>query len=56
MDMYSSSDIGVGGLRVGINLVSNIVENFEGGFATDGSEVSSLKEGVLVIDRACNGG
>ena len=54
MDVYSSSDIGVYSLFVGLNLVSELVERFEGGFATVGSEVESLKEVVLIIDRACH--
>ena len=33
-----------------IKFHSELVEHFEGGFATDGSEVGSLKEGVLVIN------
>ena len=52
MAMCSSSDIGIDSLRVGFNLVLKLVERFEGGFATDGSEVISLKEGVFVINRS----
>ena len=50
--MRSSSEIGVYGLGVCLDLISKIVERFKGGFATDGSEVSSLEEGILVMDRA----
>ena len=55
MAMCSSSQIGVDGLRVGLGLVLNLVEHFEGGFATDWSEVCSLEDGVLVIDGAHHG-
>ena len=54
--MCSSSDIGVDGLVVCLHLVSKLVEHFEGGFATDGSDISSLENGVLVINVACHGG
>ena len=53
--MCSSSEIGVDGLGVCIDLVLKPVECFEGDFDTDGSEVSSIKEGVLVVNTACHG-
>ena len=52
--MCSSSEIGVYGLGVCLDLVLKLVENFEGRFAMDGSEVCLTEEGVLVINRACN--
>ena len=54
MDMCSSSGIGVDGFRVGLDFFLKLVENFEGRFAMDGSEVCLTEEGVLVINRACN--
>ena len=51
MAMCSSSDIGTDSLCVGFNLVLKLVERFEGGLATDGSEAISLEEGVFVINR-----
>ena len=54
--MCSSSEIGVDGLGIYLDIVSNLVERFEGSFDTDCSEVSSLEEGILVINRACPGG
>ena len=53
--MCSSSKIGVDGLGICLDLVLKLVERFEGGFATDGSEVSSLEKGVLVINVARHG-
>ena len=53
--MCSSSEILVDGLGVCFYLVPKLVESFEGGFATDGSEVGSLEKGVLVINFACHG-
>ena len=54
--MCSSSKTGVNGLGLCLDLVSNIVERLEGGFITDGSDVSSLKAGVLIINRTRNDG
>ena len=54
--MCSSSEIRVDRLGVCLDLVLNILERFEGEFSTGGSEVISLKEGVLVINRARYGG
>ena len=54
--MCSSSEIRVDRLGVCLDLVSNILERFEGEFSTGGSEFISLKEGVLVINRARYGG
>ena len=54
MAMYFSSEIGVDSLRVGLNIASEILEHFKGGFAIDYSWVFSLEEGVLVFDRACH--
>ena len=54
--MFSSSDILLDGLGVCFYLVPNLVESFEGGFATDGSEVGSLEKGVLVSSVAWHGG
>ena len=54
--MCSSYKIGVDGLGVCLDLILNLVERFEGGFATDGIEVSFFEEGILGINRACNGG
>ena len=56
MAMLSSSKIGVDGLRVGLDFVSKLVERFECGFTKYWSEVFSLEEGVLAIDRNCHGG
>ena len=53
--MCSSSNILVDSLGVGFNFVPKLVESFEGGFATDGSEFGSLKEGVFVINIAHHG-
>ena len=53
--MCSSSEIVVDSLYVGLYIVSKLVENFKGGFAVDGSESSSLEEGVLVIGRDFHG-
>ena len=53
--MFYSSNIGVYGLGVFLDLVSNLVEHFEGGFATDGSDVSSLEKVVLVVNVARHG-
>ena len=50
MALCSSSDIEIDSLGVGLNLVSRLVERFEGGFATDGSEFSLLEDGVLVMN------
>ena len=44
------------GLVVCLDLVFKLVERFEGGFDTDGSEFRSLEEGVIVINRARHGG
>ena len=41
--MCSSSDIGVYRLHVDLNLFLKLVENFEGGFAMDGSEFFSIE-------------
>ena len=54
--MFFFSDIVLERLGVYLVLVSNIVERFGGMFATDGSEVSSLEEGVVVIHIYCHGG
>ena len=54
--MCSSSEIGVDSLSIGLNLVSKLVENFEGGFTTYENEFSLLEEGVLVINRSLHGG
>ena len=48
--MCSSSDILVNGIGVCFYLISKLVERFEGGFYTDGSEVSSFEEGVFVVN------
>ena len=53
--MRSSSDIGLERLGVCLDLVSKRVESFEGGFATDGSDVGLLEEGVIVVYIACHG-
>ena len=50
--MCSSSDIGVDGLGICLGLVLKFVDRSEGGFATDGSEVSSLKNGALVVNSS----
>ena len=54
--MCSYSNIGVDGLGFCNDLESKIVERFEGGFATDGSEFRSLEKGVLVINIAHHSG
>ena len=54
--MCSSSEIGVDRLGFCLDLISKLVERFEGGFAIDGSDVSSLEKDVLVINVACRGG
>ena len=51
MDMCSSSEIGVDGISVVLDFILKLVEHFEGGFAMNWSEVCSLEEGVLVVDR-----
>ena len=56
MDISYSSESGVDGLDICLDIVSKLVERFEVGFTTDGSEVSSLEEGVLLINRARHGG
>ena len=56
MARYSSSDIGEDDSRVYLDLVSKIVDNFEGGFATYWSEVGLLEYDVLVIDRTFHSG
>ena len=53
--MCSSSDIEVDGLGVCLDIVLKLMEIFKGGFITDGSEVISLKEVFLVINRVCHG-
>ena len=54
--MCSSSEIGIDGLSICLDLFLEIVERFKGEFAMDGSDVSSLEEGVLVINKAHHGG
>ena len=54
--MCSSSEIGVDRLGACLDLVSNIMERFEGGFSTYGSEVSLPERGVLVINVFRHGG
>ena len=54
--MCSSYGIGVYGLEACLDIFSKLVERFEGGFATAGSGVISLEEGVLVINSARNSG
>ena len=51
--MCFSSKSGVEILCVFLYFVSKLVDNSEGGFATDGSEVTSLEEDDLVNNRAC---
>ena len=53
--MCSSSKIGVDGLGVCLDLVLKLVERFEGGFDTDGSDFILLEEGVLVMNSARHG-
>ena len=53
--MRSSSNIGVDGLGIFLDLVFKLVERFKGGFSTDGSDVSFLEKGVLVINVARHG-
>ena len=53
--MCSSSDILLDNLGVSFYLILKLVERFEGGFAADGSEVGSIKEGVLVVNIARHG-
>ena len=48
--MCSSYKIGVDGLGVCLDLVFKLVERFEGGFATYGSDFILLEEGVLVMN------
>ena len=47
--MCSYSDIVLYGLGVLLDLVSKLVDRFEGGFSTDRSEVSLLQKGVLIV-------
>ena len=54
--MCSTYKVEVNVFGVFLDLVLKLVERFEVGFATDGSEVSSLKEGVLVVNRSIHGG
>ena len=53
--MCSSSNIGVDGLGIFLDLVLKLVERFKGGFSTDGSHVSLLEKGDLVMNVACHG-
>ena len=53
--MFSSSEIGVDGIGICLDLVSKFVECFEGGSAMEVSEVRSLKKGFLVMNSACHG-
>ena len=46
----SYSKIWVEGLGVCFNFISKLVDRLKGGFATNESEVGSLKEGVFVIN------
>ena len=50
MAMCSSYDIGVDVFHVGLYFVSNIVDRFEGSFATYWRYLGLLEYGVLVID------
>ena len=43
MAIFPSSDIGVDGLVVCLDIIKKRVERFKGGFAMDGSEVRSLE-------------
>ena len=54
--MCSSYEIGVDRLGICLDIISKLVDHFEGGFTTDGSEVSLLEEGVLVINKSRHGG
>ena len=49
------SDISVDSLGVCFDLIPKLVERFESGFATDGSEIGSLKKGVFVANIARHG-
>ena len=53
--MCSSSDILVYVIGVYFYLVPKLVERFKGEFATDGSEIGSFEEGVIIIYIARNG-
>ena len=48
--MCSQYYIGVDGLGICLDNVLNLVDRFEGGFATGGSDVSLLEKGALVIN------
>ena len=54
--MCSSSEIRVDGLVVCLDIISKLAGHLKGGFSTDGSEVSSLEEGILEINRSWYGG
>ena len=56
METCSSSKIGVYVLHVGLDLVSKLVETFEGGLAMDWIDVCLLEEVVFVTDRDRHGG
>ena len=56
MAVFSSSEIWLDGLGVFFYLIPKLVESFEGGFATDGSEVGVLEKSVLVINVVCHCG
>ena len=53
--MWSSSEIGVYRLVVCLDIFLKLVGRFEGDFATDGSYVSLIEEGVLLVNRNCHG-
>ena len=49
--MFSSSEIGVYGFLVFLDLVPKLLGRFKGVFSTDWSEVGLLKQGVLEIEE-----
>ena len=55
VDMCYTAEIGVHGARVRLDFVPQFVDCVIRGFATDRSEVRSLKVGVTVVDRGCHG-
>ena len=53
--MCSSSKIRVDDLGVFFYFISELVERFKGGFATNGSEVGSLEDDFFVVNIARHG-
>ena len=50
MDMGTTSYVGIYRFGTGLYIVADIVDNIEGGFSTDRSEVVSLEVGLTVVN------